>query len=260
MSDLLDRIARGVRIPERVVLVSAHPDDEVLALGSRLRCFDDLLILHLTDGAPRDLGDARRAGFGDWQGYAAARRRELADALEVLEAGAVKCGTYGYPDQEAILHVREATRRLEADLTGAAAVVTHPYEFGHPDHDAAALAVALACDALGPAAPERYEFPSYHLKDGERRFWAFWPDPSAVETVVRLNEAQRAEKRRALDRFVSQAHLLADMQPGDERLRRAPRYDFRAPAPPGEALYDRFGWRMTSAMWLGHAARALDDP
>ncbi|MGH6986420.1 MAG: hypothetical protein ACRED9_06220 [Caulobacteraceae bacterium] len=31
------------------------------------------------------------------------------------------------------------------------------------------------------------------------------------------------------------------------------------PPPPGEALYDRFGWTMTSQTWRGLARSALSD-
>jgi hypothetical protein len=44
----------------------------------------------------------------------------------------------------------------------------------------------------------------------------------------------------------------------EERLRPAPSYDFHAPAPPGRALYDQWGWEMNLAAWRGHAEALLD--
>ena len=260
MPDLLQSLARGERFAPRVVIVAAHPDDESLALGSRLDRFDDLCILHLTDGAPRDLADARRSGCADAASYAALRRDELTSALDALGADPERT-SYGHPDQEAILDCPAIVSRLMEDLAGAAAVVTHAYEHGHPDHDTAALAVRLACDRLqagGRLAPAAYEFPSYHMRDSRQILGAFWPDPRIPETVLTLSDRQRARKRSAIACFASQAKVLAQFPQGDERLRPAPAYDFGAPAPPGAVWYDPLGWEMTSAVWRRHADAVLD--
>ena len=86
--DLAARLARGERVAEPVALVVAHPDDETIGLGSRLHLFDRLLLVHLTDGAPADMGDARRAGFATREAYAAARaaRSSAVSALDEEDA------------------------------------------------------------------------------------------------------------------------------------------------------------------------------
>ncbi len=103
-------------------MVVAHPDDEILGLGSRLARLRDLTVIHLTDGAPRDLRDARREGFDRWQDYAAARRAELGRALAAIGAGHARTLCHGHPDQEAVRHLVESVDRLEAELAGAAAI------------------------------------------------------------------------------------------------------------------------------------------
>ena len=261
--DLLAQLAAGEAVDDPVAMVVAHQDDEVLGLGSRMDRLRRLKVIHLTDGAPRDMRDARREGFSTWQDYAAARRAELLRALEAIGAGGAEAIAYDAPDQEAIRHCAAILGRLVQDLRGVRAVVTHPYEYGHPDHDTAALTVWLACGRLtreGTAVPKRFEFASYHVRDGRPVLAEFWPDPGSPEFELRLTESELARKRAARDCFDTQKALGGRFPLTPERVRRAPDYDFAAPAPPGEAVYDRWGLEMTSAEWrrLADEARAAE--
>ena len=64
------------RVPS-VAIVTAHPDDEVIGAGAQLPWLPGAMIVHTTDGAPRNLRDANAAGFGCWQEYASARRDDV---------------------------------------------------------------------------------------------------------------------------------------------------------------------------------------
>src|SRR5581483_3022886 len=136
----------------RTILIAAHPDDEILGLGGQLADIPDLTLVQVTDGAPRDLSDARRAGFFSRSAYAAARALELDRALRAAQVIPAHRRALGMTDQEAVEHLAELLALVEEEIRGAAAVITHPYEGGHPGHDACALVVQCACERLRRSA------------------------------------------------------------------------------------------------------------
>lgn len=260
MTGFLERLAQGERIAERVVVVVAHPGDEVLAAGSRMDRMEDLTVVHITDGSPRDMEEARRLGFDTREDYAAARRREVVAAMEALGAEAeLRC--YWHPDKESILHGAAILDELAEELDGAAAVVTHAYDHSHPDHDTAALCVSLAVARLrgaGRPAPDVFEFPALGMHGGQAVLGRFVPLPSAPETVLPMSPTDQTRRRAALAAHRSQPKVTALADDWEERLRPAPPYDFRGSAPNGVAWYDRLGWTTTLAMWRAHADALLD--
>ena len=253
------RLASGDRIAERVAVVVAHADDETLFAGPLLGRLDDGVLIHVTDGAPVDMTDAHRLGFSTRQAYATTRATELDVAVAALGAD-VDRRAYAVPDQAATAAVAGIVDRLVDDLSGAAVVATHPYEGGHPDHDAVALAVAAAIGRIGTTGmttPAHVEFASYHLL-GEERVWAqFWPAPTSPERTRSFTPADAARVEAALAAHASQRTVFDDWRPRVERWRAAPRYDFARSPPPGACLYDRFGWTITSADWRAAAAHLL---
>lgn len=250
MERMLRAVAAGQEIEMPVAVVAAHPDDETLGLGGRLSRFRKLTLIHLTEGAPS----------GAWQ-RAAMRRAELRRALRCLGAQHARKIAYGYPDQGLLGHLGKLVEQLTRDLAGVAAVFTHAYEHGHPDHDTAALAVALACAMLAEQGHRVvcHEFPSYHLSDQGPVYGAFWPDAGRPAVLVPLGPGDCARKQAAIRCFLSQSQMTARYPLGREELRQAPSHDFRWPAPPGAALYDQWGWAMTSAAWRATAATLLTE-
>ena len=249
------------RIAARLLLVAAHPDDETAGLGAQLHRCDDLILLHLTDGAPRNLADARRHGFQDAPSYAAARARELQAALAV---GSVSAARYslGLPDQGLASALSELCRRMAAFVRWLRpdALITHAYDGGHPDHDSAALACQVAASALpADGRPERLEFAGYHAAAGAPS-WGRFVTEDASAVTIRLTEEEQRRKGAMLACFTTQASVLAAAPRIEERLRPAPEHDFRKPPHPGPLWYERMEWGVTAAEWRSFAVAALAQP
>jgi N-acetylglucosamine malate deacetylase 2 len=248
----------------RVLLIAAHPDDETLAAGGLLRrlgCVGaSVAVAHATDGAPLDMSDAHAHGFDSRAAYAAARENELAEALNALSIEPQRF-RFGFADQSLPYNLAEATAVLTEVLRSyrPTVVLAHPYEGGHPDHDAVALIVSVALTRAGLLdPPPQVEFTSYHLWNGATRVGAFLHDETPP-VVLELDEEARQAKERMLRCFVTQRETLGGFDAGArECFRCAPRYDFRQPPHEPPLLYDLFRWRITSREWLARAAVLLD--
>jgi LmbE family N-acetylglucosaminyl deacetylase len=260
---ILAKLAARQRVTERILIVAAHPDDETIGLGAQLCRFDDALLVHITDGAPRDGRDAMAHGFTSLADYATARRRELTAALEAGGAAHLRTVCLGIVDQEAMHHLVSLTERLRDLLERESphVVITHAYEGGHPDHDAATFAVHAAC-RLATEQPALLDMALYHRRDGRLVSGEFLPAAAHAQdrgATIALSEDDRQRKQRMMDCFVTQRWLLVQLDTGVERFRTAPDYDFAAAPHPGELHYETLGWGITGLEWRRYAAAALAE-
>src|ERR1041385_5485937 len=67
----------------RCSVIVAHPADEVVGAGCLISKLFDVTVLHVTDGAPKDMQDAKAAGFNERAAYARARKEECLSALAI---------------------------------------------------------------------------------------------------------------------------------------------------------------------------------
>jgi LmbE family N-acetylglucosaminyl deacetylase len=254
---VLKKLQRGSRIDSPAIILVAHPDDETIGMGARLRMFTQLMLVHLTDGAPLAQDDDGTQADEHRQ----VRAAELEEALACL--GVVSRRLHlNQRDQGAAFEMVQTARILRVLLRHFKLVITHAYEGGHPDHDAAALAVQAACRLIareGGRSPVRIEFAGYHLAAGQRVTGRFWHGPDCPSVHAAISPRQLDRKRAALSCFRSQADVVAWFAPEQESYRRAPDYIFTDAPPPGAALYDDWGWTLTSERWRKLAASALKE-
>lgn len=134
--------------PGPLVVVSPHPDDELLASGAMLAAATDLGI-SVTVAAVTD-GEWSHPHLDEPGRWALAERRtaESAAAYQALGIQARRV-RLSLPDGSVADHFSSLLDQLSPLLTGAGACVTPWPGDGHPDHQACAQAALQVCEALG---------------------------------------------------------------------------------------------------------------
>src|SRR6266850_1658522 len=195
-------------------VIVAHPADEVVGAGCLISKLVDVTVLHVTDGAPREMADL--------------------------------------------------TKRITTFLqrTGADIVITHPYEGGHPDHDATAFATHTALRLMkenGLRPPALFEMALHPSEDFKAKIPEFLPGPERETTTLLLDERATRLKRQMLACFETQRASLAISPFGPEKFRQPSTYDFTTPPHDGKLHYENFNWAPSSDEWQTLASQALAD-
>lgn len=246
----------------RSLIIAAHPDDETIGLGARLPAMKELAaVIFATDGAPRNGIDARLAGCSSWQEYALLRRHEAQAVLDAAgQIAALVC--LNIADQQVVHKLQDVIDAVILLLQEhrPEVIYTHPYEGGHPDHDAVSFAVNMAVSSISPEqkAPRVYEFASYHAAPDGIETERFLPhQESQVEDLV-LTDEQADAKRGLLHLYASQQRVLSMFPVQREPIRLAPAYDYTKAPHTGKLLYERQQWGVTDGRhWRELAATVL---
>lgn len=246
-SAVLESIAARHPVDAPALLLVAHADDEVLGCSVAIRQLRQLRLVHATDGSGGD------------EAAATERLREAMAAMKVLgmRPSMAPCGL---PDGSLIDHSRALASALAAWLPETALLITHAYEGGHPDHDACALAAQVACAREAERSGRhviRLEFAVYARSGGVIRTNSFSADARPPATVLRLSAEEQVRKRRSLQAFESQRHVVDRFPIEVETLRPVRDYDFAASRDPDELLFAfrdperEPAWRRAAAAALG---------
>lgn len=184
---------------DRVVVLAAHPDDEVLGVGGLLQELARRRVRpHLvwaTDGE----ASHPHASAGLLRGLAARRRAESAAALEVLGVEPADVQHLALPDS-GLAGCADELWALLSPLVGPGDAVLAPWAHdGHPDHEAVGQAAVRAA----PAVLWQYPVWAWH--------WAIPGEPGlpldrAVAWPVPPDDLAR--KAAAVDAFESQVRPL----------------------------------------------------
>lgn len=133
----------------RVVVVSPHPDDEVLGCGGLLSLCAQrqipVLIVSVTDG------EHCYPGNGAWppSRLAVARRWELNQAMLALGIDSPQIVRLQIADGQVAACERQLVEALEEHLSDTDAVFVPWARDGHPDHEATSRATASAVRSIG---------------------------------------------------------------------------------------------------------------
>ena len=178
-----------------LIVVSPHPDDEVLAAGGLIRQWalsgQPVTILSVTDGEnayPRD-------------GLDVTRRRELTESLRVLVQVHVSVRRIGLPDGAVAEHENRLRNALH-DVLEPHTTVVAPYELdGHGDHEATGRVCSEVAHASNVALV-RYPVWAWHRYPASALASLSWG------RYLLTADTQRA-KARAIQCFTSQIRPLS---------------------------------------------------
>jgi LmbE family N-acetylglucosaminyl deacetylase len=230
-----------------VVVVAPHPDDEVLGCTSLL-WRRAATVVQITDGVPpwTPASDAER--------LKAARQAECARAWTSLSSE-VEAVHLSFGDLAAWQSVDAVADALASVLRPVedAAVYLPAYQRGHPDHDAAYVAGALARDRLGPGRRTFFVYGLYGFDHGRRLRFGFLPEDAYGPAAEQGGEGLLEAKGRALRFFESQ------VWPGSalELWLRSPSPEQFAPLPEDWAAVPRLACYYDEELGFGrHGASA----
>ncbi|MFJ2645148.1 PIG-L deacetylase family protein [Streptomyces sp. NPDC087420] len=189
-----------------VVVVAAHPDDEVLGFGGAMAelaaAGTEVHLVSVTDGE----GSHPRSARIDQARMARVREAELLAALAELGLPGLRPTRLRVPDTQVHRHetrVADAIAGLVRDVGAALCVAPWTGDL-HSDHEAAGRAAAVACAAGGPPLWFYPVWMWHWARPGDPRV------PWAAAARLPMPAGTLARKHRAVRCFTSQTAPLAE--------------------------------------------------
>lgn len=224
---------------KRILILVAHPDDEVVACAASIkRARDDgaaVSALYLTNGciARETLWPWQRSRYGK---NVTRRRTEAENAATALGILPVGWGTRParalWQELPAVCEeVETAFRAYRPDQIWVPA-----YEGGNPDHD--------ALNAIGFKFKTRVsvlEFAEYTFFGGRVQSQKFIA-PDETTRIVPLSPDEQRAKHAALRLYASEQSNLSSIGVEQESYRPVATYDYARPPHQGTLWYTRFQW------------------
>ncbi|KMQ50188.1 putative LmbE-like protein [Chitinispirillum alkaliphilum] len=260
MNSFLEKLCCSkVQIGQNCLIIAAHPDDEIMGMGSVLSRFENLYILYLTDGVPRSIGYAYNAGCHSREQYSRLRQTETQSALNLAMCYPKKCFRLGLVDQESCFQMPLLVKKIARliDDYKIDVVFTHPYEGGHPDHDTASFALWAAKKLLRSDMFRSFEFTSYFGVHGALCTNRFLGSQANMYATVELTEGELKSKRRMVECFPSQKAMLNQFDLSTEQFRETPRYRYLLPPHSGTLFYEYLDWGVSGRRWRAKAEEAM---
>ena len=222
----------------RVLLLVPHPDDEVVGCAAAIRraraSGTRIFALYLTTGVP-PAGAAWPWRRAEHQERINRRRREsLAAALDL---GIEPLAFAECPSRGLKAHLAETRLRISGHLRAVAAdqIWAPAYEGGHQDHDVTNFVASLFRSEIAVL-----EFSEYNAARGVRS--NHFPSETGQETVLRLDAAEAAWKRKLIAHYRSERGNLGHIRFVREVLRPLAFHDYGRPPHAGRLFYERFQW------------------
>jgi LmbE family N-acetylglucosaminyl deacetylase len=189
----------------RLIVVSPHPDDEVLGCGGLMQAAlaqgCAVQVVSVTDG---------EACYPDHPRWPVARlrdarRRELATAMQALGMDASHVTALGLPDGYVARHELDLAAYLAARLLPGDVVVAPWVHDAHPDHEAAGRAACAAARSCGARALQ-YPVWAWHWLDAAAQSGP-WPGAQRIA----LCADSQARKQQAMAAFATQTGAVDDL-------------------------------------------------
>jgi LmbE family N-acetylglucosaminyl deacetylase len=225
---------------KRVLVLIAHPDDEVVAHAASIararKAGTEVFALYLTHGciARNILWPWQRA---DYERRVAIRRAESDEAAQLLGLTSVGRSVVR-PTRHLWLELPQVWREIESAIGQCRPdqLWVPAYEGGNPDHDGLNAVASTFKSRLSVL-----EFAEYSYFGGRICSQTFISNDETVH-VINLTPEERVAKRAALAVYASEKNNLDYVENERESYRPLASYDYARPPHQGRLWYERFQW------------------